>query len=142
MFYWKGEEMKVNKSAGSTNPNKYFRSYSTDKIISKNWVTMVTSLPTKSIPLLTLERSFYLYSRATLSRTGKMIPLEFVKGILTEFKKYKISSKALDFVFFVIPQVLVVVVVLPYITRSFQGGSEPVSENVTVVTVWCYLAAV
>ena len=134
--------MKVNKSAGSTNTNKYFRSYSTDKIISKNWVTMVTSLPTKSIPLLTLERSFYLYSRATLSRTGKMIPLEFVKGILTEFKKYKISSKALDFVFFVIPQVLVVVVVLPYITRSFQGGSEPVSENVTVVTVWCYLAAV
>ena len=50
-----------------------------------------------------------------------MIPLEFVKGILTEFKKYKISSKALDFVFFVIPQVIVVVVVLPYIEKGFVG---------------------
>ena len=29
---------------------------------------MVTALPTKSIPLLTLEGSFFLYSRATLSR--------------------------------------------------------------------------
>ena len=90
---------------------------------------MVTALPTKSIPLLTLEGSFFLYSRATLSRTGKMIPLEFVKGILTEFKKYKISSKALDFVFFVIPQVIVVVVVLPkYLDRT-------TCQNVTQVTI-------
>ena len=90
---------------------------------------MVTSLPIKSIPLLTLERSFYLYSRATLSRTGKMIPLEFVKGILTEFKKYKISSKALDFVFFVIPQVIVVVVGLPYILHSVENINVYVEIN-------------
>ena len=60
-----------------------------------------------------------------------MIPLEFVKGILTEFKKYKISSKTLDFVFFVIPQVIVVVVVLPYIAILFfvvYPGHIPTDE--------------
>ena len=61
-----------------------------------------------------------------------MIPLEFVKGILTEFKKYKISSKALDFVFFVIPQVIVVVVVLRYIFPfSKISGSHNLSKCYT-----------
>ena len=42
-FNWKEIKIKIIKSAGSTSTNqkKSFGSYSTDKIISKNWVTMV-----------------------------------------------------------------------------------------------------